>query len=116
MGCGSCGTSGSCAPGGCKSNGTCGTSGCNKLNVYNWLSDTAMPDNYKPFDIVEIRFKGSRKEFFRNKNGLELYAGDPVVLDSEMGYDIGHVSISGELVRLQLKKRGLREDSDNIKI
>lgn len=115
MGCGSCGTSGSCAPGGCKSNGTCGTSGCNKLNVYNWLSDTAMPDNYKPFDIVEIRFKGSRKEFFRNKNGLELYAGDPVVLDSEMGYDIGHVSISGELVRLQLKKRGLREDSDNIK-
>lgn len=115
MGCGSCGTTGSCAPSGCKSNGTCSTSGCNKLNVYNWLSDTAMPDNYKPFDIVEIRFKGSRKEFFRNKNGLELYAGDPVVLDSDMGYDIGHVSISGELVRLQLKKRGLREDSENIK-
>ncbi|MFM6984116.1 MAG: stage 0 sporulation family protein [Chitinophagaceae bacterium] len=115
MGCGSCGTTGSCAPSGCKSNGTCSTSGCNKLNVYNWLSDTAMPDNYKPFDIVEIRFKGSRKEFFRNKNGLELYAGDPVVLDSDMGYDVGHVSISGELVRLQLKKRGLREDSENIK-
>lgn len=115
MGCGSCGTTGSCSPAGCKSNGTCGTGGCNKLNVYNWLSDTAMPDNYKPFDIVEIRFKGSRKEFFRNKNGLELYSGDPVVLDSDMGYDIGHVSISGELVRLQLKKRGLREDSENIK-
>ncbi len=115
MGCGSCGTTGSCSPSGCKSNGTCGTSGCNKLNVYNWLSDTAMPDNYKPFDIVEIRFKGSRKEFFRNKNGLELYSGDAVVLDSDMGYDIGHVSISGELVRLQLKKRGLREDSENIK-
>ena len=115
MGCGSCGTSGSCTPGGCKSNGTCGTSGCNKLNVYNWLSDTAMPDNYKPFDIVEIRFKGSRKEFFRNKNGLELYSGDAVVLDSDMGYDIGHVSISGELVRLQLKKRSIREDSESIK-
>ena len=115
MGCGSCGTTGSCTPGGCKSNGTCGTSGCNKLNVYNWLSDTAMPDNYKPFDIVEIRFKGSRKEFFRNKNGLELYSGDPVVLDSDMGYDIGHVSISGELVRLQLKKRSIREDSESIK-
>lgn len=115
MGCGSCGTSGSCTPNGCKSNGTCGTSGCNKLNVYNWLSDTAMPDNYKPFDIVEIRFKGSRKEFFRNKQGLELYTGDAVVLEADMGYDVGHVSISGELVRLQLKKRNIREDSDMIK-
>jgi cell fate regulator YaaT (PSP1 superfamily) len=115
MGCGSCGTSGGCAPKGCKSNGTCSTGGCNKLNVYNWLSDTAMPDNYQPFDIVEIRFKGSRKEFFRNRNGLELYTGDAVVLDSDMGYDIGHVSISGELVRLQLKKRGISENSDMIK-
>ncbi len=115
MGCGSCGTSGGCAPAGCKSNGSCSTGGCNKLNVYNWLSDTVMPDNYKPFDIVEIRFKGSRKEFFRNSNKLELYTGDPVVLESDMGYDVGHVSISGELVRLQLKKRGIREDSDQIR-
>jgi len=115
MGCGSCGTTGGCAPKGCKSNGTCGTGGCNKLNVYNWLSNTAMPDNYQPFDIIEIRFKGSRKEFFRNKNGLELYTGDAVVLDSDMGYDVGHVSISGELVRLQLKKRGITENSDLIK-
>lgn len=74
-----------------------------------------MPDNYKPFDIVEIRFKGSRKEFFRNKDGLELYTGDAVVLEADMGYDVGHVSISGELVRLQLKKRGIREDSEHIK-
>jgi len=115
MGCGSCGTTGSCSPNGCKSNGTCGTSGCNKLNVYNWLSDTAMPDNYKPFDIVEIRFKGSRKEFFRNVDKLSQFTGDAVVLDSDMGYDIGHVSISGELVRLQLKKRNIREDAEHIK-
>jgi len=115
MGCGSCGTTGGCAPAGCKSNGSCSTGGCNKLNVYNWLSDTAMPDNYIPFDVVEIRFKGSRKEFFKNRNGLELYTGDAVVLESEMGYDVGHVSIAGELVRLQLKKRGIREDSDTIR-
>jgi cell fate regulator YaaT (PSP1 superfamily) len=115
MGCGSCGTTGGCAPAGCKSNGSCSTGGCNKLNVYNWLSDTAMPDNYIPFDVVEIRFKGSRKEFFKNRNGLELYTGDPVVLESEMGYDVGHVSIAGELVRLQLKKRGIRDDSDSIR-
>lgn len=115
MGCGSCGTSGGCAPAGCKSNGSCSTGGCNKLNVYNWLSDTAMPDNYVPFNIVEIRFKGSRKEFFRNVNNLELYTGDPVILESDMGYDLGHVSIAGELVRLQLKKRGIREDSEQIR-
>jgi cell fate regulator YaaT (PSP1 superfamily) len=114
MGCGSCGTT-TGKPGGCKSNGTCGTSGCNKLNVYDWLSDVALPDDYKPFNIIEIRFKGSRKEFFRNSADLELYAGDPVILDSDSGYDLGHVSVSGELVRLQLKKRGITENSDQIK-
>ncbi|MDP2176756.1 MAG: regulatory iron-sulfur-containing complex subunit RicT [Bacteroidota bacterium] len=115
MGCGSCGTSGGCSPKGCKNNGTCGTSGCNKLNVYNWLSDTAMPDNYKPFNVIEIRFKGSRKEYYRNINNLELYTGDAIVVDSDMGYDVGHVSIAGELVRLQLKKKAIKEDSESIK-
>lgn len=114
MGCGSCGTT-TGKPGGCKSNGTCGTSGCNKLNVYDWLSDVALPDDYQPFNIIEIRFKGSRKEFFRNTSNLELYAGDPVIVDSDSGYDLGHVSVSGELVRLQLKKRGITENSDQIK-
>jgi cell fate regulator YaaT (PSP1 superfamily) len=115
MGCGSCGTSGGCAPKGCKSNGTCGTSGCNKLNVYDWLKDVILPDDYKPFNIIEIRLKGSRKEFFRNTQNLELYTGDAVVIDSDMGYDVGHVSVSGELVRLQMKKRGIAENSEHIK-
>ena len=115
MGCGSCGTQGGCSPAGCKSNGGCSSGGCNKLNVYNWLSHTVMPDHYVPFDVVEIRFKGSRKEFFRNANGLELYTGDTVVLESEMGYDVGQVSIDGELVRLQLKKKGIKENSESIK-
>ena len=115
MGCGSCGTSGGCAPKGCKSNGTCGTSGCNKLNVYDWLKDVILPDDYKPFNIIEIRLKGSRKEFFKNASNLELYTGDAVIIDSDMGYDVGHVSISGELVRLQMKKRGIAENSELIK-
>jgi cell fate regulator YaaT (PSP1 superfamily) len=115
MGCGSCGTSTGGAPSGCKSNGTCGTGGCNKLNVYDWLTDVAMPDDYVPFNIIEIRLKGSRKEFFKNVSNLELYAGDPVILEAENGYDLGHVSVSGELVRLQLKKRGITENSDQIK-
>ncbi|MBI1222407.1 MAG: hypothetical protein GC180_07380 [Bacteroidetes bacterium] len=104
MGCSSCGTSGGCAPKGCKGNGNCSSGGCNKLNVYDWLTDMDLPTSYKPFNIVEVRFKGSRKEFYRNEEGLELFTGDPVVVQREMGSDIGFVSLKGELVRLQLKK------------
>lgn len=107
MGCGNCGTGGKCLPKGCKNNGTCNTGGCNKLNVYDWLADMETPIGYKPFNIVEVRFKGSRKEFYRNENNLELFTGDPVVVQADNGNDYGHVSISGELVRLQLKKYGV---------
>lgn len=115
MGCGSCGTTGGCSPKGCKSNGTCGTSGCNKLNVYNWLSDMALPEDFKPFNIVEVRFKGNRKHFYRNSPLMDLYTGDYVVVQSETGQDVGQVSLSGELVRLQLKKYNVTEDSEHIK-
>jgi cell fate regulator YaaT (PSP1 superfamily) len=114
MGCSSCGTGGGCSPKGCKNNGTCNTGGCNKLNVYDWLGDMELPSGYKPFDVVEIRFKGSRKEFYRNDSNLELFIGDGVVVQSENGYDYGHVSLSGELVRLQLKKHGVEADSPNM--
>ena len=115
MACSSCGTkSGGCSPAGCKSNGTCGTSGCNALNVYDWFKDMDLPDGYKPFDIVEVRFKGSRKEFFRNTHNLDLYTGDYVVCESSLGYDIGTVSATGEIVRLQLKKYRVREDSEDL--
>jgi cell fate regulator YaaT (PSP1 superfamily) len=89
--------------------------GCNKLNTYDWLKDMVYPHNHVPFNIVEIRFKGSRKEFFRNGDNLDLYSGDAVVLESDLGHDIGHVSLSGELVRLQLKKNGLDEKSEGIR-
>ena len=104
MACTSCGTKSGGAPGGCKSNGTCGTSGCNALNVYDWFKDMDLPTGHKPFNVVEVRFKGSRKEFFRNTNNLELYTGDYVCVDSSIGFDIGTVSATGEIVRLQLKK------------
>jgi cell fate regulator YaaT (PSP1 superfamily) len=110
MGCESCGTkSGGTSPG-CKSNGTCGTSGCNKLNVYDWFNDVILPEDYKPFDVVELRFKGSKKLFVRNVNQLDLYTGDLVTISSDLGYDIGRVSLSGELVKLHLKKYGVEED------
>ena len=115
MSCSSCGTkSGGCAPSGCQSNGTCGTSGCNALNVYDWFKDMDLPDGYKPFDIVEVRFKGSRKEFYRNTHNLDLFTGDYVVCEGSLGYDIGTVSATGEIVRLQLKKYRVREDSEEI--
>ncbi len=81
------------------------TSGCNKLDVYDWLAHMDMPTNYKPFNIVEVRFKGSRKEFYINHENLYLEMGEMVVVEpSTGGYDIGHISMTGELVRLQLKK------------
>lgn len=116
MGCSSCSTTTTGgAPSGCQSNGTCGTSGCNKLNVYNWLSDMILPDGQKTFPVVEVRFKGSRKEFFKNVNALELKAGDLVAVEGNPGHDIGTVSIVGELVRLQLKKKNVDENSTEVK-
>ena len=115
MGCSTCSTTtGETSPG-CQSNGTCGTSGCNKLNVYNWLSDMEMPPGQKPYNIVEIRFKGSRKEFYKNQEYLELKTGDVVAVEGNPGHDIGTVSLAGELVRFQLKRRGLTETSEEIK-
>ena len=116
MGCSNCGTSGAgCTPAGCKGNGNCSSGGCNKLNTFDWLAHIDLPDHFKPFDVVEIRFKGSRKSFFRNTDNLELFTGDMVVVESDFGHDLGQVSLSGDLVRLQLKKHGLSEDDDRIK-
>jgi cell fate regulator YaaT (PSP1 superfamily) len=117
MGCSTCSTTDSTngTPAGCKSNGTCGTGGCNKLNVYNWLSDMVLPEGHKPFDVLEVRFKGSRKEFFRNVNNLELKVGDIVAVEGNPGHDIGEVSMVGELVRFQLRKKNLSDTAAEIK-
>ena len=110
MGCGSC-SSGGCAPAGCKSNGACLTNGCSKLDVYDWLAHMDMPSNYKPFDILEIKFKGSRKDFFINTGNLYLEPGELVTVETgSSGFDVGHVSLTGELVRMQLKKRNVKTD------
>lgn len=115
MACNSCSTEKGGTPGGCRNNGTCGTGGCNKLNVYNWLSDMTLPQGQKPFDIVEVRFKGSRKEFYRNTENLELRSGDVVAVEASPGHDLGVVSMVGELVRFQLKKKNVAENSDSIR-
>ncbi|MFI5217941.1 MAG: stage 0 sporulation family protein [Bacteroidia bacterium] len=94
---------------------SCGTGSCNKLNVFDWLSDMELPPGQKPYNIVEVRFKGSRKEFFRNTEYLELKTGDIIAVEASPGHDIGTVSMTGELVKLQLKKKGITEASEEIK-
>lgn len=109
MGCGSCSTGG-CAPAGCKSNGSCLTNGCSKLDVYDWLADMDMPSNYQPFPIVEVKFKGSRKDFYLNTENVYLEAGELVVVETTTGgFDVGHVSLTGELVRMQMHKRHVKD-------
>jgi cell fate regulator YaaT (PSP1 superfamily) len=117
MGCSSgCGTEKNGIPAGCNNNGSCGTSdGCNKLTVFDWLGNMSLPAGQKPFDIVEVRFKNSRKEFFRNVNNLSLSVGEAIAVEASSGHDIGTVSLTGELVRLQLKKKNVSFDSDEIR-
>lgn len=108
MACGCSSTSG-CKPTGCNSNGGCSTGGCNRKNTYDWLSDLDIPDP-SSYDVVEISFKhGSRKAFYRCPANLHLHTGDMVAVESNTGYDVGRITLSGELVRLQMRKKRATE-------
>ena len=113
MACASC-ISADGTPRGCKSNGTCGTDSCNKLTVFDWLANMQLPSGEEAFDVVEVRFKNSRKEYFRNEDKLPLKIGDLVATQAKSGHDIGQVTLTGELVRFQLKKKKIKENSDTI--
>ncbi len=104
MACQSCSTKDG-QPKGCKSNGTCGTDSCNKLTVFDWLSNMSLPSNEKPFDWVEVRFKNGRKEYYKNTENLSLSIGDIVATQAQSGHDIGMVTLTGELVRVQMKRK-----------
>ncbi len=113
MGCGSCGTG---TPSGCKSNGSCGTGSCNRMNVYDWLKNMPFADNDNSCRVVEITFKqGSRKDFYRNVTLQQFEKGELVTLEGVSGFDVGEVSLTGELVRLQMKKRGVDEMNPDMK-
>jgi cell fate regulator YaaT (PSP1 superfamily) len=100
---------------GCGSKGSC-SSGCTRLNVFDWLQDLDTPSDFKGFDLVEIRFKGGRKDFYRNASHLPLITGDAVVIEAGgNGWHLGHVSLKGELVRLQMKKKKVPTDSKDIR-
>jgi cell fate regulator YaaT (PSP1 superfamily) len=113
-GCSSCSTT-TGTSGGCNNNGTCGTSDCNKMNAFDWLSHMGIPTVDK-FDIVEVKFKGGRKEYYRNVDFIPLTTGDPIVVDVPNGHHIGYVSLQGELVRLQMQKRKIKNDDNILRI
>lgn len=115
MACASC-SSKDGTPRGCQNNGTCGTDSCNKLTVFNWLANMQLPSGQAPYDVVEVRFKNSRKAFYRNTEGLPLNVGDLVAVAAKSGHDLGQVTLTGELVRFQLKKKKIDQEEDFSKI
>ena len=113
MGCIGCSCStGKDSASGCRSNGGCASGGCNRHNTYDWISAMGIRDP-QPFDVVEVSFKnGSRKDFYKNPSHSRAVTGDWVLVESASGgYDIGKVSLSGELVRLQMKRKRTRADA-----
>ncbi len=114
MGCSTCSNNTGGTPAGCKSHGHCASGGCDKLGVFDWLSDMEMPTSAN-YDLVEVRFKNGRKGFYRNVNKLPLYTGDAVAVEASPGYDVGMISITGELVNLQMHKKEIGADSAEIK-
>ncbi|MDT0555522.1 PSP1 domain-containing protein [Patiriisocius hiemis] len=114
MGCTSCATGADGQPKGCKNNGTCGSDGCNKLTVFDWLSNMSLPGDMKPFDGVEVRFKNGRKDFFKVPEELSLSISDTVATEASPGHDIGIVTLTGELVRVQMKKKKVTPDTNTL--
>jgi len=115
MSCG-CKTSGdsahSCGPkktaSGCENVNTCGNS--YKLSVFDWLSNINNPAPNR-CDFVEVRFKNDRKSFYKNVNNIPLHIGSVVTVESSPGHDVGVVSLTGELVKIQMKKKRFSEES-----
>ncbi len=113
MSCTSCSTG---KPNGCKSNGGCSTGGCNRLNVHDWLANLPFSDPESNCRIVEVSFnQGSRKDYYRN-NLLQIFEKNEIItVEGVSGFDVGTVSLTGELVRLQLKKHGIKEEVDEFR-
>ncbi len=116
MGCGSCGTSKDGAPSGCQSHGNCSSGGCNRMNVHDWLANLPFSDPESNCKIVEVSFNnGSRKDYFKNTTVHYYQKGDMIAVEGVGGFDVGMVNLTGELVRLQLKKNNIDEKSPDLK-
>jgi len=114
MSCSSCTTEKNGLPKGCKNNGTCGEDSCNKLTVFDWLSNMSLPNGEKPFDFIEVRFKNGRKVYYKNTENLSLAIGDVVATQAQTGHDIGMVTLTGELVRVQIKRKNIKTEGEDV--
>jgi len=115
MGCTSCSSSIDGLPLGCKSNGACASGSCDKMNVFDWLSNMSLPNGQKPFDIAEVRFKNGRKGYYRNSKELQICIGEVIAVETSPGHDIGVVSLTGELVKVQMRKKRISQTGEEIK-
>ena len=116
MSCKTCSSKTDGSPKGCKNNGTCGTDSCNKFTVFDWLSNMTLPSGQLEFLYSEVRFKNGRKEYLLNKNSLSLSVGDIVASQADSGYDIGMVTLTGELVKVQMDKKKIDYSEQNSKV
>lgn len=109
MGCSTCSVDAKGTPRGCGDKGHCSSGGCNKNNSFDWINARDFSDP-SAYHIVEVSFKkGSHKDFFINDPSTRSVTGDMVVVETASGYDVGRISLSGELVRLQMKKKSIQE-------
>lgn len=88
---------------------------CSKLDSQDWLKDIKPSDIFPRFDIVEVRFKNGRKDFFRCTPDMELETGDIVAVEASPGHDIGVVSLSGQVVKLQMKSKRVKPDNPDLR-
>ncbi len=101
---------------GTSKNNNCNTGGCNRMDVYDWLANIPVADIEDSCQVIEVSFKkGSRKEFFRNTYSHFFEKGDYVTVEGVNGFDVGEVSLTGELVRLQMKKKSVDEFNPDMK-
>ncbi|MBI5372768.1 MAG: hypothetical protein HZA79_12165 [Sphingobacteriales bacterium] len=116
MGCTGCSTASGGKPNGCKSNGGCSSGGCNRMNAHDWLRNLPMLDFDSACKVIEVSFsQGTRKDFFRNPTLQPFEKGDLIAVEGVSGFDLGEVSLTGEIVRLQMKKRNAKEDNPEMK-
>ena len=101
---------------GCRSNGNCGSCGCDVMTVFDWLEGVPIPEGQRAFDIVEVRFKRNRKGFYRIGQGRRVQTGDVAVVDAVPGEDMGIVSLTGELVRAQMKAKRVKDTHEIRKV
>jgi cell fate regulator YaaT (PSP1 superfamily) len=116
MSCTGCSTATGGTPNGCKSNGGCSTGGCNRMNAHDWLRNLPIADFESACKVIEVSFsQGTRKDFYRNPTLQPFEKGDLIAVEGVSGFDVGEVSLTGEIVRLQMKKRGAKEDNPEMK-